>query len=239
MYSFGTCVDDLYNHSWRDKVGSWLWVPKGEALAAVKSGQGFLAKHSEILRFSHNSRKIVKAVPRKILRKMDERSFAFVAVMDRSRNKNYHCRAVSRLGTELARGRAREEEDSRRYRDFEGDYRGRERGYQERDREESVRGYEGQHQGGRNWCSEYPRQDLSRFRTTNPQTQERDISGREEQGLRAKLKGDQDGRKVTDRVQNNYRGGESWENKGKGKAANSTDNHCFNCNQTGQFRKTA
>lgn len=24
MYSFGTCMDDLYNHSWRDKVGSWL-----------------------------------------------------------------------------------------------------------------------------------------------------------------------------------------------------------------------
>lgn len=46
----------------------------------------------------------MRAIPRKISRKTDGRSFASVAAMDRSRNENYHGRSLSRLGIELARG---------------------------------------------------------------------------------------------------------------------------------------
>jgi hypothetical protein len=50
-YPFRTCIDDLYSHSCLDKVGVWLWVPKGSALVAVDGDLGFPVRKSEIQRF--------------------------------------------------------------------------------------------------------------------------------------------------------------------------------------------
>jgi hypothetical protein len=36
-YPYGTCIDDLYAHSWLNSAGSWLWVPKGTALVAAEN----------------------------------------------------------------------------------------------------------------------------------------------------------------------------------------------------------
>jgi hypothetical protein len=40
-YPYGTCIEDLYSHSWMDSVGSLLWFSKGSVLAAAEQGLGF------------------------------------------------------------------------------------------------------------------------------------------------------------------------------------------------------
>ncbi|RLM75223.1 hypothetical protein C2845_PM15G04920 [Panicum miliaceum] len=49
-FPFGSCIDDLFSHSWSDTRGTWLWVPRGAALTAVEKGLGFPAKREEIQR---------------------------------------------------------------------------------------------------------------------------------------------------------------------------------------------
>jgi hypothetical protein len=78
-YPYGTCIDDLYAHSWSNKAGSWLWVPKGTALVATENKLGFPARKSEIQRLGWSARRIFRVVPRKV----DGRSFAAVVKMDR------------------------------------------------------------------------------------------------------------------------------------------------------------
>jgi hypothetical protein len=85
-FPFGTCGDDIHGHSWSNKRGSWLWVPKGSALTAVEQGIGFLAKRSEILRFGGSNRRIIHAVKKEV----DGRSFAAVAAMDRVKGRGNH-----------------------------------------------------------------------------------------------------------------------------------------------------
>jgi hypothetical protein len=78
-HPFGTCIDDLYSHSWSDRVGVWLWVPRNKALVAADLKLGFPARESEIRKFGSSARRIIKTTPRKV----DGRSFAAVAKMDR------------------------------------------------------------------------------------------------------------------------------------------------------------
>jgi hypothetical protein len=35
-FPYGTCMSHLVSHSWSDSIREWLWVPKGEALAAAE-----------------------------------------------------------------------------------------------------------------------------------------------------------------------------------------------------------
>jgi hypothetical protein len=77
-YPYGTCIDDLYAHSWSNRVGTWLWVPKGTTLVAAESKLGFLARKSEIQCFGWNVRKIFRVVSIKV----DRRSFATLIKMD-------------------------------------------------------------------------------------------------------------------------------------------------------------
>jgi hypothetical protein len=78
-YPFGTCVEDLFSHSWTDRVGSWFWFPKGSVLAAAEKGLGFPATKHEIQRFGEGCRRVVRINPKTV----DNRSFVEVAVMDR------------------------------------------------------------------------------------------------------------------------------------------------------------
>jgi hypothetical protein len=116
-----------YNHTWSDNVGVWLWVPKKSAQVATEKGLGFPVRKSEILWFGSSSRKIIRAVPRKV----DGRSFAVVKTMGSSGGFQQRS-AVSRLGDRGGPGRFA---DSRYSRDFEMQ-KDRKRAYQSYERKE-------------------------------------------------------------------------------------------------------
>lgn len=59
-HPFGTCISDLYNHSWSCRINKWVWVPKGRALVATDLGLGFQARSEEIKRFRGQAKKIVR-----------------------------------------------------------------------------------------------------------------------------------------------------------------------------------
>jgi hypothetical protein len=84
-YPFGTCVDDLYSHSWSDRVGVWLWIPKGSALVAADGDLGFPARKSEIQKFGWRAQRVVRVT----LKKIDGRSFEAVVKMDRGWDSGY------------------------------------------------------------------------------------------------------------------------------------------------------
>lgn len=44
-HEFGTYIDDIYDHSWSNPIGIWLWVPKR---AALRPELGFPASESEV-----------------------------------------------------------------------------------------------------------------------------------------------------------------------------------------------
>jgi hypothetical protein len=52
-------MSHLVSHSWSDPVGTWLWVPRGDVLAAAELGLGFPARREEIRKFGWNSRRVV------------------------------------------------------------------------------------------------------------------------------------------------------------------------------------
>jgi hypothetical protein len=78
-YPSGTCVEDLFSHSWSDRIGSLFWFTNGSVLAAAERGLGFPATKREIQRFGEGCRRVVRVNPKIV----DNRSFAEVAVMDR------------------------------------------------------------------------------------------------------------------------------------------------------------
>jgi hypothetical protein len=100
-HPFGTCVEDLFSHSWSNRAGSWLWVPKGSVLAAVERGLGHPATKNEIQKFGGACRRVVRVNPKRV----DSRSFVEVAGMDRGRDPNRSGHAPSRLGDRVGSGR--------------------------------------------------------------------------------------------------------------------------------------
>jgi hypothetical protein len=65
-YPYGTCMSHLVSHSWSNPVGSWLWVPRGGALAAAELGLGFPARREEIQRFGGNNRRVVRVASKRV-----------------------------------------------------------------------------------------------------------------------------------------------------------------------------
>jgi hypothetical protein len=65
-YPFDTCINDLYSHSWSDRVGIWLWVPKGNTLVEAESSLEFPARRSEIQNFGWSASRILKVIPRRV-----------------------------------------------------------------------------------------------------------------------------------------------------------------------------
>jgi hypothetical protein len=83
-FPHGTCLEHLYNHSWSDPVGVWLWVPKGTTLVAVERGLGFPARREEIQRFGWKSKRVTKVTSKCV----DGRSFTEVVAMNSGRGYN-------------------------------------------------------------------------------------------------------------------------------------------------------
>jgi hypothetical protein len=100
-YPYGTCMSHLVSHSWSDPAGSWLWVPRGGALAAAELGLGFLARREEIQRFGWNSRRVVRVASKRV----DDRTFAEVATMDPGKGAGREGKAAWRLTRVIEVGR--------------------------------------------------------------------------------------------------------------------------------------
>jgi hypothetical protein len=64
-FPYGTCIEHLYSHSWSNPGGFWIWVKKGEALAAADLGLGFPARR-EVRRFGSGSRRVTRTTPKKV-----------------------------------------------------------------------------------------------------------------------------------------------------------------------------
>jgi hypothetical protein len=106
-YPYGTCISDIFSHSWSDPVGRWVWVKRGAALEAADLGLGFPARRDEIQRFGHRSRRVVRSR----VSSTDNRSFAEVVAMNpgRGRGQMYRGGAASRPGGRGGQGRSGEE----------------------------------------------------------------------------------------------------------------------------------
>lgn len=84
-FEYGTCVEDIYHHSWLNTAGCWLRVPKGVEL---NPDLGFPARASEVRRFAHLAKRLVRITPRFV----DSRSFVDAVVggrMDRRGGQDY------------------------------------------------------------------------------------------------------------------------------------------------------
>lgn len=68
-HPYGTCLEDLYDHSWSRRVERRLWIRKGWEL---QPDLGFSATKSEVVRFGWSARQIHKILERVV----DTRSFA-------------------------------------------------------------------------------------------------------------------------------------------------------------------
>jgi hypothetical protein len=224
-YPFGTCVEDLFSHSWSDRVGSWFWFPKGLVLVAAEEGLGFPATKSEIRRFGSNCRRVVCVKPKRV----DDRSFAEVAVMDRGRDLGRAGSSNSRLGDRGGPGR------------FGGPgsgYTQGEDGFTSGDRffDRGRIPTDGGREGFRGFGGG-PRVEAYRPNTNKRQFDDRERMEKEEMDLRAKLRREREDRRANEEYQRKSNV-EVAEFRGRGKGMqNSNEYHCFNCDKTGHLRK--
>ncbi|CAN6372066.1 unnamed protein product [Urochloa humidicola] len=155
----------------------------------------------------------------------------------------YRGGALSHLGDRGGPGRFGDRRDDR---SFEGNYRDRGRSGYGVEREEFRGSFGNQGSGGtgsygrgyddRQRYEERQHDDYPAFNPNKRQTDERDRLEREEQDLRAKLRREQEERNFGQRENRNKEEGGESKNKGKAGFA-PVENHCFNCNLSGHFRK--
>jgi hypothetical protein len=244
-FPYGTCMSHLVSHSWSDPIGSWLWVPRGEALVAVEHGLGFPARREEILRFEGNSRRVVRITSKQV----DDRTFAEVAAMDTGRGAPPRRQGgmATHLGDRVGPVRSNEDQSSK---GFEGNPRGRGRGSQDRERDQWNRRRTNQDlergwpRGGTNnqsnnfqsgYMEERQRPDQNRVNPNKRQMDDRDRSDWEEQELRAKLRREQEERKLKGQGFWNNQREENWDPSGENK--NVQGEPCYNCNMVGHLRR--
>jgi hypothetical protein len=223
-YPYGTCISDLFSHSWSDPVGRWVWVKKGAALEVADLGLGFPARREEIQRFGHRNRRVVRVRASCT----DKRSFAEVVAMNpgRGRGQMHRGGAPSRPGGRGGQGRTGEE---RGYDDPEKEW-----GSQEGDRERPYNFNNPGFQGG--YREERPRFEQQRGNPNKRQFDDRERADWEEQELRAKLKRGQDEHRANEQNQWSRQREDSWDAR-KGKVNLNPVELCHNCNLTGHLRK--
>lgn len=209
-YPFGTCIEDMYSHSWSDRVGLWLWVPKGAALVAEEKNLGYPARRSEIQRFGWSAKRIFKVTPRRV----DGRSFAEVVKMDKGWDSgtNRGRGPTSRPGRGSGRFRGSQFSNNRSEHFEKGEPYTRGRFFGDND-PEGYRGYGGN--------ADPPHQ------TNNKRHfDEREKMEREEQDLRAKLRREQEDQRHTKEARRPW-SMEERELRGKAPGTH-RDHHCFN-----------
>jgi hypothetical protein len=190
---------------------------------------GYPARREEIRRFGGSCRRVVRVASRQV----DDRSFAEVVSMDTSRGfgQNNNGGGTSRLGNRGGPGRFGEERGFER---GEGNYRNRDRTNQDLERDlyrGSFGGGMSNFQGG--YREERPRFEQSRSINNKRPFEEREKRDWNELELRAKLRRDQEEKRLKDQAMRANQRGDVW----KGKGTQNQEEHCFNCNLTGHLRK--
>jgi hypothetical protein len=195
---------------------------------------GHPVRREEIRRFGGSCRRVVRVASRQV----DERSFVEVVSMDTSRGfgQSNNGGGPSRLGDRGGPGRFGEDRGFER---GEGNYRNRDRSNQDLERDlyrgsfggGSFGGGMSNFQGG--YREERPRFEQSRPVNNKHPFEERERREWDEQELRAKLRRDQEEKRLKDQAMRANQRGEGW----KGKGTQNQEEHCFNCNLTGHLRK--